>query len=72
MIECAIAGGMDNMDRAPYLLPQGRWGARMGDVTFYDSMLLDGLNDAFSGRHSDWHTEDLAQKRHLAFDHGAP
>ena len=62
MTQCAIAGGMENMDRAPYLLPQGRWGARMGDVTLYDSMLSDGLNDAFSGQHSGWHTEDLAQK----------
>ena len=62
MTECAIAGGMENMDRAPYLFPQGRWGARMGDVTVYDSMLYDGLNDAFSGQHSGWHTEDLAQK----------
>lgn len=58
-IDCAIAGGMENMDRAPYLLPQGRWGARMGDVTMVDSMLHDGLNDAFSGKHSGWHTEDL-------------
>jgi acetyl-CoA C-acetyltransferase len=58
-IDCAIAGGMENMDRAPYLLPQGRWGARMGDVTMFDSMLYDGLNDAFSGKHSGWHTEDL-------------
>lgn len=62
MIECAVAGGMENMDRAPYLLPQGRWGARMGDVTFFDSMLMDGLNDAFSGQHSGWHTEDLVAK----------
>ncbi|MFX1677389.1 acetyl-CoA C-acetyltransferase [Paraburkholderia sp. A2WS-5] len=62
MIECAIAGGMENMDRSPYLLPQGRWGARMGDVTLFDSMLLDGLNDAFSGQHSGWHTEDLVAK----------
>lgn len=60
MIDCAIAGGMENMDRAPYLLPQGRWGARMGDVTMFDSMLLDALNDAFSSKHSGWHTEDLA------------
>lgn len=59
MIDCAIGGGMENMDRAPYLLPQGRWGARMGDVTLFDSMLHDGLNDAFSGQHSGWHTEDL-------------
>lgn len=62
MIECAIGGGMENMDRAPYLLPQGRWGVRMGDVTMFDSMLNDGLNDAFSGKHSGWHTEDLVQK----------
>ncbi|GCL65595.1 thiolase family protein [Pseudaquabacterium pictum] len=62
MIDCAIAGGMENMDRAPYLLPQGRWGARMGDVTMLDSMLYDGLNDAFSGKHSGWHTEDLVLK----------
>jgi acetyl-CoA C-acetyltransferase len=62
MTECAMAGGMENMDRAPYLFPQGRWGARMGDVALLDSMLCDGLNDAFSGQHSGWHTEDLAQK----------
>jgi acetyl-CoA C-acetyltransferase len=65
MIDCAIAGGMENMDRAPYLLPQGRWGARMGDVTLLDSMLFDGLNDAFTGQHSGWHTEDLVTRNHL-------
>jgi acetyl-CoA C-acetyltransferase len=59
MIACAIAGGMENMDRAPHLFPQGRWGARMGDATLFDSMLMDGLNDAFSGQHSGWHAEDL-------------
>ena len=62
MTQCAIAGGMENMDRAPYLFPQGRWGARMGDVALLDSMLLDGLNDAFSGQHSGWQTEDLVQR----------
>ena len=61
-LKCAIAGGMENMDMAPYLLPQGRWGARMGDVSLIDSMLLDGLNDAFSGQHSGWHTEDLVSQ----------
>ena len=66
MIDCAIAGGMENMDRAPYLLPQGRWGARMGDVTMFDSMLYDGLNDAFSGKHSGWHTEDLVTKNGIS------
>ena len=66
MIDCAVAGGMENMDRAPYLLPQGRWGARMGDVTMFDSMLYDGLNDAFSGKHSGWHTEDLVLKNGIS------
>src|SRR5215468_4292792 len=58
-VDAAIAGGMENMDRAPYLLLSGRWGQRMGDAQIYDSMLRDGLNDAFSGEHSGWHTEDL-------------
>ena len=57
--EAAIAGGMENMDRAPYLVESGRWGYRMGDAQIIDSMLRDGLNDAFSGEHSGWHTEDL-------------
>ncbi|MFN2333408.1 MAG: acetyl-CoA C-acyltransferase [Wenzhouxiangellaceae bacterium] len=61
-IDCAIAGGMENMDRAPYLMHEGRWGARMGDVKLLDSMLYDGLHDAFSGEHSGWHTEDLVEK----------
>jgi acetyl-CoA C-acetyltransferase len=60
--KCVIAGGMENMDMAPYLLPGGRWGYRMGDAALFDSMLYDGLNDAFSGQHSGWHTEDLVAK----------
>lgn len=58
-VEFAIAGGMENMDRAPYLLDGGRWGLRMGPAQLLDSVLTDGLNDAFSGQHSGWHTEDL-------------
>lgn len=57
-----IAGGMENMDQAPYLVPGGRWGNRMGDALMLDSMLRDGLNDAFSGQHSGWHTEDLVNQ----------
>jgi acetyl-CoA C-acetyltransferase len=66
MIDCAIGGGMENMDRAPYLMQQARWGARMGDVTVYDAMLMDGLNDAFSDKHSGWHTEDLVTKNGIS------
>ena len=61
-IACAVAGGMENMDLAPYLVPGARWGYRMGDATMRDSMLYDGLNDAFSQQHSGWHTEDLVRE----------
>ena len=64
-VSCAVAGGMENMDQAPYLMAGGRWGYRMGDAQIYDSMLHDGLNDAFSGQHSGWHTEDLVTKFHI-------
>ncbi|MAD37078.1 MAG: acetyl-CoA C-acyltransferase [Tistrella sp.] len=61
-LDCTVAGGMENMDQAPYLIQRGRWGYRMGDAQMYDSMLHDGLNDAFSGEHSGWHTEDLVKQ----------
>ena len=65
-LRCAVAGGMENMDLAPYLLPSGRWGNRMGDAALLDSMLFDGLNDAFSGQHSGWHTEDLVSRYNIS------
>src|SRR5262249_24464741 len=39
-----VAGGMESMDKAPYLVQRARWGYRMGDGQLYDSMLRDGLN----------------------------
>lgn len=68
MVSGAIAGGMENMDMAPYLVGGGRWGYRMGDAEIHDSMLRDGLNDAFSGKHSGWHTEDLAKAFQITRD----
>jgi acetyl-CoA C-acetyltransferase len=65
MLDSALAGGMENMDMAPYLVGGGRWGYRLGDAQIYDSMLRDGLNDAFSGEHSGWHTEDLVKSRQI-------
>ena len=62
LADCAIAGGMENMDQAPYVDLGGRWGHRMGNAQVYDSMLRDGLNDAFSEQHSGWHTEDLVEE----------
>jgi len=66
LVDCAVAGGMENMDRAPYLLANGRWGMRLGDGAVFDSMLRDGLNDAFSEKHSGWHTEDLAAQDNIS------
>ncbi len=65
MLDSAVAGGMENMDMAPYLMGGGRWGYRLGDAQIYDSLLRDGLNDAFSGEHSGWHTEDLAKSHQI-------
>jgi acetyl-CoA C-acetyltransferase len=67
-LDAAIAGGMENMDLAPYLLARGRWGYRMGDGQLYDSMLGDGLNDAFSDQASGWHTEDLVSRFQVTRD----
>jgi acetyl-CoA C-acetyltransferase len=64
----AVAGGMENMDLAPYVIARGRWGYRMGDGQLYDSVLRDGLNDAFSDAHSGWHTEDLVEKYQVTRD----
>ena len=61
-INCALAGGMENMDQCPYLLDKARWGYRMGDGKITDSIMRDGLHDAFSGEHAGWHTEDLAAR----------
>jgi acetyl-CoA C-acetyltransferase len=65
-IDAAVAGGMENMDRAPYLLADARWGYRAGPAEVMDSMLLDGLEDAFSGQHSGWHTEHLVARAGLS------
>ena len=66
LIKAAVAGGMENMDLAPYLMLRGRWGYRMGNAEMMDAMLYDGLNDAFTGQHSGWHTEDLALKYNVS------
>jgi acetyl-CoA C-acetyltransferase len=67
-LNVAVAGGMENMDQAPYLVARARWGHRMGDGALYDSVLRDGLNDAFSDAASGWHTEDLVEKYQVTRD----
>lgn len=49
--EVIVAGGMESMSNAPYILPKERWGARMGDGRVVDMMVHDGLTCSFTGVH---------------------
>ncbi len=49
-LDVAVAGGMESMSRAPYLMPEGRFGHRMGDAKLLDSMTHDGLRNPFTGK----------------------
>jgi len=49
-LEVAVAGGMESMSQAPYLLPKARFGMRMGDAKVLDAMVQDGLRNPFSGK----------------------
>src|SRR5215469_157939 len=49
-LRVGVGGGMESMSKAPYLLPQGRFGYRMGDAKMLDAMVHDGLTNPFSGR----------------------
>jgi acetyl-CoA C-acetyltransferase len=60
--ECALAGGMENMSQAPYLLKQNRWGAKMGDGVIEDYMIKDGLWDIFNNYHMGMTAENIAEK----------
>jgi acetyl-CoA C-acetyltransferase len=61
----AIAGGMESMSNAPYLLPKARSGMRLGHGEVKDSMFLDGLEDAYEHRLMGTYAEDAA--RHYQF-----
>jgi acetyl-CoA C-acetyltransferase len=61
-VDIVVAGGMENMTRAPYLIPSGRFGAGMGDAQLIDSMVHDGLWDAFNAIHMGVTAENLADQ----------
>jgi acetyl-CoA C-acetyltransferase len=65
-VDVVVAGGMENMTRAPYLLPSGRFGARMGNAELIDSMVHDGLWDAFNDIHMGITAENLADQREIS------
>ena len=60
--EIVLAGGCESMSQAPFLVREARWGARMGDKTFVDEMLVDGLVDAFHKYHMGITAENVSEK----------
>ncbi|EJM51705.1 acetyl-CoA acetyltransferase [Pseudomonas sp. GM49] len=64
--ELVIAGGQENMSLAPYVLPKARTGLRMGHAQLQDSMIQDGLWDAFNDYHMGITAENLAQKYEIS------
>ena len=60
--DIVVAGGMESMSRAPYLVQQGRFGYRMGNAPLEDSMIRDALIDAFGGYHMGITAENIAEE----------
>ena len=60
--DIVVAGGMESMSRAPYLVQQGRFGYRMGNAPLEDSMIRDALTDAFGGYHMGITAENIAEE----------
>jgi acetyl-CoA C-acetyltransferase len=59
-LEVAVAGGMESMSNAPYMLTQARFGYRMGDGKAIDAMISDGLTNPFSGKHMAQEASEVA------------
>ncbi len=58
-VTTVVAGGMESMSQAPYIVPKARFGARMGDSTLVDSMIYDGLWSTFLGTHMGESSDDV-------------
>ena len=61
-VDIVVAGGMENMSRAPYVSETERWGARMGNKELKDVMISDGLWDAFNDYHMGITAENIAEQ----------
>ena len=64
--DIVVAGGMENMSAAPYVLDKARWGQRMGDGKLVDAMIKDGLWDAFNNDHMGGTAENIAKEWNLS------
>ena len=60
--DVVVAGGMENMSRAPYALETTRWGQRMGDGKLVDTMIKDALSDAFNNYHMGVTAENIVKE----------
>lgn len=60
--DIVVSGGTENMSRAPYLLLDHRWGSKMGQAKVEDSLLYDGLFDAFNDYHMGITAENIAER----------
>jgi acetyl-CoA C-acetyltransferase len=63
--DVVLAGGTESMSNAAYVLPNNRWGQRMGDGTVVDTMIKDGLWDAFNDYHMGITAENIAEQWNL-------
>ncbi|WP_433745470.1 acetyl-CoA C-acetyltransferase [Falsibacillus pallidus] len=63
--EVILAGGMESMSNAPYILPKARWGFRMGDSAVKDLMIHDGLTCSFNGVHMGTYGNSTAREFEL-------
>ena len=61
-VDVALAGGMESMSQAPYVLPDARWGSKLGHAKMVDTLLDDGLWDAFEDCHMANTADTLAQE----------
>lgn len=64
--DCIVAGGMESMSQAPYVMRSIRWGARMGDTGAVDEMVYDGLTDAFNQYHMGITAENVAEEYNIS------
>ncbi|MFE7063635.1 acetyl-CoA C-acetyltransferase [Sutcliffiella sp. NPDC057660] len=64
--EVIVAGGMESMSNAPYILPKARWGLRMGDSSVKDLMVHDGLTCTFTGVHMGTYGNSVAKEMEIS------
>lgn len=65
-VETVVAGGMESMTQAPYLMPKARFGARMGNTELVDAMVHDGLWSTFTGQHMGESSDEINRELEIS------